>query len=492
FKKKESIRDNCPLKNNESQFDTFSNILASYLTSDDNTKDRLYAPINRIVKIINDNNLELDDKIKIYQSDKDDITEKVKQENMIIKELQNEINKKKKHITGNVRSSLITSEKNIKNKIEILEYNLNEILKGIKSTFSINLYDFDDITKDVSRRMITCWNDEKSNLESKLLDIITEVIDEIDESKNIEDDIMKIIHNEFSIETINVKNPQFKFEELEKLDYEIKKSKKQYEQLRQDMIVLDKANKSREELIDQLEYTRNSIKHLENQKDIKITSLGTPEKQKYSKSVKTKESRGGLLGGIGNFLFGKKDTFIEEDFVDDTRYKQVIKEKDTLNKEYNAKIASENNNFNSLKEKLDKIGAIDIDRNAKKEYLIDAREKYAREVSNSDIKKEVMEQEIITLGKNQYKNEILDHLDFFTNEITTHLRNSKDYIITVMSQALKNDIEKLEKHKENIYNLNDLTSSNPDIINRNITEAYSIINKNSDSISKLIKIKEEI
>jgi uncharacterized membrane-anchored protein YhcB (DUF1043 family) len=492
LKKKESIKENSKEKNIESRFDIFTQELSEYLTGDENTKDRLGAPLNFTLKELIDYKNELNEKVNSFSTNKEEIENKIKNQNDIVKNMEKDLKDKQKHIEKSIKNILKSTENSLKERVEKLEDNLNEELSGIKSSFSINLYDFNEINEGILRRIKRIWDKEKLEIEYKLGNIINEIVDEQSQIEDIEKKIMPIIYNGLKIQNININKPMFNFDALDEIDKEIEKYKGNYQKTRVEVNKLRNLKGEKEIVEGEYNELKEKIRRLEEEKRIRIRNLGKGELVSGEKTVRCDEERGGFIGIIVDMLVGPKKIEKVEEFIDDSSYKYIQKETEKLDESYDSKERKFKNEINSIKDKIIKFSSIEYQLDEYLEEQNEEREKYLNLASDSDKRKAELQSEIINMTKSKYKSEVRKVLDDFDVQATGFLKNNRNYLIKIISQSLENDIKKLEKQKEKVYDLFDVSDLKPDILEKKIKNLYVNIDKNNAYINELMDAKEII
>ena len=492
LKKKEAIKENSEIKNKESMFDIFSEDLSSYLTGEENAKDRLTSPIISIIKVLIDHKEILNERVQAYLSNKLQIEEAILNERKNMKRLEEEINEKYKYINKEVANILRKSEKNLKDKTSKLEEDFCETLKGIKSEFSVRLYDFRDMNLEIMRAIMKIWNTEKGEIENNFTDLISEVVDVQSKVADIEKRIMPVINNSLKIQNINIDEPKFKFDAVNEIDEEIKRCKEEYNQSKKivERLRIDKADKVQSE-IDYNEMKRK-IRRLEEEKRSRIISLGEGKIISTKTTVCYKEKRTGFFGVIGNALFGEKDKEKIKEVLDDADYVFVKKRKQELNDEYDSNEKKLENELNEFKSKIIQYGGIDSKIKENEEEVNVARQSYINKATDIENMKQKMQMEVIDITKSKYREDIRRALEDFISNSSMFLKNSKNLFIKILLYSIEEDKKDLERINEKIYHLSNATESTPDEIDKKIKEIYVNINVNNKCIENLRNAKENI
>ena len=492
LKKKESIKENSEMKNKESMFDIFSEELSNYLTGDENSKDRLASPIISIMKELIDHKNVLNERVQAYMSNKEQIEEAISNEKKNAEQLEEQINDKSKYINKEVGNVIRKSEKNIKEKTNKLEEDFCDTLNGIKSEFSVRLYDFSDMNSEIMKSIIKVWGNEKEEIENNFSDLISEIVDVQAKVEEIQRKIMPIIDNSLKIQNIDIDEPNFNFEAVNEIDEEIKKCKEEYKETRKKADELRKGKVDKD--ISEIQYNemKAKIRRLEDEKRSKINNLGDGKIIQAKTTVYYKEKREGILGAIGNVLFGPKEKERIEDFLDDSDYKHVKNRTNELNSEYVSIEKTLESELNEFKSKIIQYGGIDSKLRDYEEEVNDARESYLNKTNNSEKKKLEMQMEIINITKSQYREKIRSVLEDFQNDTRNFLKNSKNLFIKILLEAIEKDKKDLEAINEKIYYLYKATEINPEEIDKKIKEIYINIDENNQGIEKLRNAKEEI
>lgn len=492
LKKKEAIKENWEQKNKESMFDIFTIDLANYLTSDENIKDRLEAPIKHIMNDLIQYKNELNDKVNNYSSNKEDIESKINEEKILIKNLEKELSSKKKGIDREVKKVIKKSESAVKEELERLNDDIDKMLSKLQSKFSTSLYKFEDINENLIKQIIRVWNKEKLKLENDLIEVIDENIDDNEKIKEAEDKIMPIINDSLRIQNIKVGIPEFNFERVNEIDRKIEEAREKYEECRKALNEARKLKIEKEIKVESLSDMKNKIRSLEDEKRERLRTIGEGKIIEAKKTVQYEEDRSGVFGWIGNKLLGPKKREQIEEYKDYTYYNHAKKERVEIEKEYEKRVLDREKELESMKDKVCELG--DIDYNIGKieidEKLI--RDEYMKKSSIADEEKIKIEKEIISMTKSQYKDDIRDVIDNFEEKITIFLKESRKFLTRIITELLDDEVKKIEMHKEKVYDLLEVNDSNPIIIESNIKDLYINIDSCNKDINKLIEVKESL
>lgn len=488
--KKQAINEESEPKNNASRFEDFTNELAEYLTSDENTRDRLEAPINSIINEFKEYKNELNNKAEAYSSDKEQINNKIAEEKNILRDLEKQLKEKKKNIDNSVREIIRKNKNYIEDKKELLLSGIYEDLKELKSEFSISLYDFNDINEQLNRGRRNIWNDVKSDINENVIDVVDQVVDD-NSSKEIKEKISNIINNGLNIGEVDLEEPKFNFEIINKLDNDIKILKDKYDSLK------GKNNKFRddkfksESINDELADLKKEIYNLKEERNHRILSLGNGEKIKYQVTEKVKVERGsGFKDKIAQWWNGDKYEEIKVDKIDDFNYNHVRELKKEVEDEYSHDINEKDSQLKNAQEKILEYGDIDSKLEDSKAEKNEAFEEFRKAVQEKESKEIEQKQNIINTTKTQYKKKIAIELDEFVEETCEFLDNNKSYISKIMYESLDDDLKKIEASESKIENLDYANFSSKDGLEKEIKDIYVKIDNLNNKIEKLRSAKD--
>ncbi|WP_207707444.1 dynamin family protein [Clostridium tarantellae] len=490
--KKEGIKENSEKKTRASNFDKFSDELAEYLTSDENIKDRLSSPVNFIINELSNYKQELDLKIKDFNSDKEIIEKNIKEEEKTVEDLKNELKEKKKHIENLVKKALRKAKKVIEEKNEALKENINEDLKKINSQFTLKLNDFSDMNYEIELGMKRAWNSTKNILENDLTEVIDEIVDEEENIKDIEGKLITIINNGLNIEKLNLDEPEVNFDELDKIDSEVRELEYNYQDLKAKVanFINEKSKKTQYE--EEVTELKEKLKRLENEKSTKLLSLGNGEIVQSKRTNTRTKKRGGLFGKIRDVLLGEKEVEYIETYEDDFNYKEVKRLKSEMNDEYDSKLSNMDRELEEKRLNLLNYADVDYKLNELNKDKERYKERYEKAINNKDEKKSAVEEMIITVAKNKYKRVLFTALDEFDENTKIFLDNNKNFITKVLIEALNEDKRKLQLHEEEVYNLYYAQASSPEILEKEIKDMYIKIDGINSDIGRLRDVKREV
>lgn len=477
----------------KSRMSQFEDRLWKFLTQGEKAKSILLSPVEKIISISKDlvDNAKNEIEVLACKEDSSEIEEKileVKNQIEVINETINnstrDIKNKFVTLTSEIEESFGAKAESIKNlQIRKLENwaDLEELLDFEKTLVDRTEREFNKIVKKCEKEFIEGVNDI---IEDNYRDIVHELNDSFNDTK-------------FSI-VIDSK--------YEPTDSDIKLGIEKYEEKIKELE--DALDKKRDELNDK-EVSRLKLRALEREKENLISSIENykvmkqsyedmtyqlPNKQYRDYMKNEKISRGGLFGGIGDFLFGKKNI--------QTVASECINEDEINNfkKEREKRISQYNNEINDLKAKLEKAckdcnGIEEVELVTKKikmqeKEIQDKITAMQQEYKENYIKKN---KSALVKRKGELESYFEEITDEYSDAINKELRNKRDIFVEITKNIISNDLNSKLENKNNEYKLleNKLKSSQ-DEKEKYISELTELIKEANKLIEEAVYLQIDI
>lgn len=477
----------------KSRMSQFEDRLWKFLTQGEKAKSILLSPVEKIISISKDlvDNAKNEIEVLACKEDSSEIEEKileVKNQIEVINETINnstrDIKNKFVTLTSEIEESFGAKAESIKNlQIRKLENwaDLEELLDFEKTLVDRTEREFNKIVKKCEKEFIAGVNDI---IEDNYRDIVHELNDSFNDTK-------------FSI-VIDSK--------YEPTDSDIKLGIEKYEEKIKELE--DALDKKRDELNDK-EVSRLKLRALEREKENLISSIENykvmkqsyedmtyqlPNKQYRDYMKNEKISRGGLFGGIGDFLFGKKNI--------QTVASECINEDEINNfkKEREKRISQYNDEINDLKAKLEKAckdcnGIEEVELVTKKikrqeKEIQDKIIAMQQEYKENYIKKN---KSALVKRKGELESYFEEITDEYSDAINKELRNKRDIFVEITKNIISNDLNSKLENKNNEYKLleNKLKSSQ-DEKEKYISELTELIKDANKLIEEAVYLQIDI
>lgn len=477
----------------KSRMSQFEDRLWKFLTQGEKAKSILLSPVEKIISISKDlvDNAKNEVEVLACKEDSSEIEEKileVKNQIEVINETINnstrDIKNKFVTLTSEIEESFGAKAESIKNlQIRKLENwaDLEELLDFEKTLVDRTEREFNKIVKKCEKEFIEGVNDI---IEDNYRDIVHELNDSFNDTK-------------FSI----VIDPKY-----EPTDSDIKLGIEKYEEKIKELE--DALDKKRDELNDK-EVSRLKLRALEREKENLISSIENykvmkqsyedmtyqlPNKQYRDYMKNEKISRGGLFGGIGDFLFGKKNI--------QTVASECINEDEINNfkKEREKRISQYNDEINDLKAKLEKAckdcnGIEEVELVTKKikrqeKEIQDKIIAMQQEYKENYIKKN---KSALVKRKGELESYFEEITDEYSDAINKELKNKRDIFVEITKNIISNDLNSKLENKNNEYKLleNKLKSSQ-DEKEKYISELTELIKDANKLIEEAVYLQIDI
>lgn len=417
-------------------FNNFSSDLAEYLTGEESVKDRLIAPLKNILFEILKVRECKNDEISILNLEGDESNKKIEILKEELESLNEELADRKKQIRKLVKSNINNFVKGIELKRDELEEEMPTRIAELKSAFSLNEDAFIDIINEIESKIKRKVNQKRTEFIYSILEIVDSNID----NEAGYEMLMKKIESSLTFQiskgeidfSLSKKDENY----IEKLYKELDNEKNKLDNLKNDRMYLKDEVYRLEAINKDIAAINSHIRFLESEKSAKILSIGEGVRRVYEDNITIERKREGLVGAIGNILFGKKKEIKQVTKVDDSDIKRKEEEKKRIKDYCDNEINEENGKLNKLKE--------EIQNNSSKRYeLEDCEERYSKQFENYfkyrervENKELEYENEIFEKNKRKIKNNILDYIDETVDEIKDTVIKNELIIRSITEESL--------------------------------------------------------
>lgn len=442
----------------KSKLNEFEDRLWQFITKGEKAKAMLLSPVDKIVKFLYDSKLKIDEELSVLngKDDKSEIEEKM----IEIKNQLNEINNSIDAIEGQIQN-------NLDMLIEELQESFEAKLENLKDSQVSKLHNWKDIedliqfesniVNDVQNRYKKIINKCEKEFIRGVKEVIAQNYSEVtkDINNSLKEVNFKILldakyepsESDFKI---GIENYEAKAKELEE---ELRAKEQELEDINLSLIKSRRLEREKENI-------KNQIVQVENQKESYSNIMG-PTRVTSTEQVYEKRSRGGVLGGIGDFFVGKKEVSVNKTIVlNEEEIKEFKENKERALSDYKLKLNELNNTLNS----------IDVDDESesyeykKNEILVQVKkmEDIIR-IRQDEFKKKYLKQNEVELRNRKY--ELEQYFDEINEEYCDKLYNEfydkKTILFELIKSSIANNlnIRLQEKNDELMFLQNKLESS---------------------------------
>lgn len=434
-----------------SRLKEFENRLMLFLTCGEKTKQQLISPVDKVINISLDNRKLLEEEKNILEqsSDSTELQNQISCIQEASREIENKILDSRNEISRSIRES-------IRDVLEELAAQMSR-LQDRKIDEIDDFEDFDDLFSYLQQF--------ENNFINKVYSIA------LSQEENLRDRVIGIIKSQYSTHACDIEsellkhNTEISLSANEHLDtnervFEVglkdmnEKEKILKDQLKELITEMESAEddyykaRKNERLIGEI---KNELSYLKDRKDM-VESQILPPVERYEKTTEDQEWRGGLLGIIGNILFGKKNVTNTSMVVDHSLRDSAMEEK-------NRQIDKIDNEINEKKNELNSFDDVDssmAERNhIRKMAEVDEMRKQLEELLKQNTKKieSKYSKEIKKL-----KRELVEYCDGLTDELNRQvkkaLRNSEqeyiDIVVDIIVASLKASLDENKMRIEQI------------------------------------------
>lgn len=235
-------------------------------------------------------------------------------------------------------------------------------------------------------------------------------------------------------------------------DYEQKSKEleQKIESLRQNLDGVELKRLESRKIQKELNSLDEELLKIQNEEMLKMQMLGArPTVERYTESGSTERKRGGLFGGIGNFLFGAKTEPTSHVRLDDTAQLQYDREREMLRTEIQARQKEVNESRVMLRDRnITDPEVFDLEMNQirqQEERLQKERERYISEYSEK-IQKE--QQTLLTNIRYDFEDHLATVGKQILKTVRSNIKDKEDAIINVIMSTLEAQFEKQQADKK--------------------------------------------
>ena len=473
-----------------SRLKEFENRLMLFLTCGEKTKQQLIAPIDKIIGISLENRRLLEEEKNILEqsSDSTELQNQILSIQEASKEIEKKISDSRNEISRSIRES-------IRDVLEELSAQMSR-LQDRKISEIDDFEDFDDLFSYLQQF--------ENNFIHKVYSI------SLSQDENMRDRVISIIKSQYSTHACDIEsellkqNTDISLSANEHLDtnervFEVglkemnEKEKVLQEQLKDLIAEMETAEddyykaRKNERKISEL---KNELAYLRDRKDT-LESQMLPSVERYEKTTQSKEWRGGILGFVGNLLFGRKNATNNEMIEDSSARDNAIEDR-------NKKIDAIDNEINEKKNILNTFDDLDSSMaervHIRKMAEVDELRKRLEELTKENTKKieSKYSKEIKKL-----KRELVEYCDSLTDELNGQvkkaLRNSEQKYIDIIAEIIVASLKaSLDDNKMRIEQIEQQLNSSIEDRNMRISEINEQIGELNELLTSASEIKTDL
>ena len=486
---KEYLESNDEEKRERGRFKEFKEDLISYLTSEENIKDRLKAPLKSLLSEIILFREEKKKQLEVLNLDDDKLTTEIKKIEEEIEDLIENLNSRNKEIRKLVRSKVRDFVSRIESSKDSLNDDLNDQIRDYKTNFSMNEDNFKVMLEEFDiniRKKIRSSNEQ-------LKRDITEIIDmNIDEEEGY-DFLIKNLKKSIDMEINVCTSSEVEFlssenEAIKKYEEELSKREEELEELEEEKNNLREKLKEVEKANNDIEYAKKEIARLKKQKRERIESIGDAPIRVVEKTEQVEVRRKGIFGAIARVFVGDKIVNKPVSYEDRTEhdFKESLRQRTEF--EYGKDISA-------MEVELKNKEQLIFNNLSAREKAEDSNRKFKRREKDyfdnlKDYERKKIENEInvFEINKRKFKNAIGEYID----EAFDSVKNGIDerILITIAQESLSNLSSNIGNKKEYLeqIRMNEIKGDRDKKINE-ISNEILVLNK---AFEILNNTKEEI
>ena len=481
---KEAIADGDKEKLIASGLPEFEEVLSTYLTGEENVKDRLLAPLNSVLAILEQEKDFVSEQITACSKSRNELNTEIQKRKNDIREREKELSNRKRNISSSVKLESQATKREVRSIVAKVGNAQSDRLSKINSKFDIRLNRFDDMNMEAYLMFAHEWENSASHLEGQLLNILDTSVDSEDDYEKISETIAAAIRSHLQLEQINVDEPDFDFSDLSKIDEEIKKAKEEYDKAYNRVSNLYAAKSDRDEALENIEKLEKELERLRNRKEKRIDMLSTVQVE-YSSELEVYDAYV-KRSKIGQFFLGDKrvERTRRKEYVDDRAKRAAEEEIKKIEKELNENRLATKEKVDIIKRRIEasefkqidrEIARAEIEEQASLEELMKKREAEWEE-------KHAMEREIICVEKDKYLRELKKTLEEMGKNIIAFIDKSQSNFISILNTALDMESTLIEKEKNNIEKMVSINDKSPEDIDQELV----LLTKESDELRKCL------
>lgn len=484
----ESISEDSEEKRKEGQFKNFTKPLSTYLTGEENIKDRLESPLHSIEKRLQKEKNILEEQLQACNQSQEEIKRELKDKHEEIDNLEKELKEKKRHVKSNVKSIMRNAKSQFEQLVPEIQQETRSLLNDITTEFDIELTDFAGITISVYDKFLNKWNTVRNNIELDLEQLVDEITDSEEAGMEIQEKILDIIHKRLDIEKIETDTPEINLDKIKEIDKELEKKKKEYEESRRQLSELRGKRENHEELIYQRKKIEEEICRLKKRKDLELDTIGNVKPKTAVKTVTKEQQRCGFFGKIGNALFGPKVINKQETYTDYSEVEWAEESKKNIQNQYSIEIKNEESKLRKQLEDIYKLKFDEFEILETEDDVKNAKSRYMNSQVNIYKRKQEMTSKIIKVNVNQFYNQVEQIEREYLNDVHDYLTNNRKVIVHLILELLNMEKNKIEEKRNNLYNMEVIAGKSPEDLEKEVNDIHTKI---ADIIEMIKYIKKE-
>lgn len=486
---KEYLESKDEEKRERGRFKEFKEALLSYLTSEENIKDRLQAPLKSLLAEIILFREEKKKQLEVLSLDDDKLNTEIKKIEEEIEDLIENLNSRNKEIRKLVRSKVRDFVSRIESSRDSLNEELNDQIREYKTNFSMNEDNFNVMLEEFDINIRKKIRSSNEQLKRDITEIIDMNIDDEEGYNSLIKNLKKSVEMEINISTNN--KVEFLSSEnaaIKKYEEELSKKEEELRELEEERNQLRKKAKEVEIANNKLEKIESQINLLKKQKRERIESIGYAPIKKVEKIEQVEVKRKGIFGAIARVFVG--DKIVDKSVLceDRTEYDNKKEARENLENSYNKEIDAKEIECNALNELVlnnldarEKAEDFNIKLNMEKKGYFDGLKDYeAKKIEN--------EINVFEINKRKFKNAINEYID----EAFDSVKNGIDerMLITIAQESLSNLASNIDDKKEYLeqIRMNEIKGDRDKRINEISNEilvlnrAFEILNNTKEEI----------
>lgn len=474
-KYQEGLTEESGEKQLEGRFVPFTNSLNTYLTGPENIKDRLDNPFYAIQRRLKKEKEILEEQLQASNQDDETLHKQIKARTNEIEQLELELQNKKRHVRNNVKAIVRNARTQFEQLLPEIKQETKGILNDVTTEFDLELTDFNSIIIAIYDKFIHKSNVVRNGLELDIEQLVDEIIDNEAEGDEIKEKILAIIHQRLDLEKVDADTPEVNLDVLKEIDRELEDKKQHYEDTRRQLLELRQKREKHENLESDKKKIEQDINRLKNRKDAELISIGDVRPRETKKTVQSTRKRKGLLGIIGNGLFGPKVVENEELYTDYTQLEWATERKEEVRREYSAVIKGQEV---KLENQLQEMYHVQYDEFELSEVENELKHKRSAMRSSEEellTTKQEMEKKIIKVNVNQFYKQVEQvAIEYFDN-IQDYLNTNRKVIVELILQIVNLEQEQIEEQKNNLYSMERIAGKSQGELEQEINDLHTRI-----------------
>ena len=489
---REGIKESNEEKREIAKVIELKNNLIAYLTSDENIKDRLEAPIKSVLSRLNSERESKKELLNKYSLENDKIQEEIRKMKNELDDMKTEMSDKKRSLNKSIRKELESFIDNVEIKVSDINNDIDSRLNNVKSTLSLKYLDLNNEVNEHVDNMKKSVNELQRKLIGRLSDIIDMNIDDDSEVEEIKEKLVNSIRvkiSEYDKEEFEMDLDNVKFDEIEE---EINKKREFVEDKRREWKNLSRKNADNREIRDKIEMAEAELKILQKEKLERVKGIGEGQLYRDKKIKERYEKRSGVFGWIANIACGEKRVVEDTYVIDDSEVRSRKAQRMEVEKEYDDKI-------NRYKKNIDNYKSQSVRSEYYEDLVAQSREEYFRENEKFyedqielDKRKLELAQEVVEINVRKYKRMLKGHISNIGEDIKSNIDKNEITIRRIGAVALDGYERKIAIKSKEIDELMYTSNITPEELDLRIKEVSSEIVNINRGMETIVKVKGEV